>query len=69
LDLHARSFRICIIKPEEEEVQLKEKGEKETEILHMMTVKYKVEDEMTTGYNERGLCMHQSERNKWKELM
>jgi hypothetical protein len=68
LDLHGRSFRICIIKPEEV-VQLKEKGEKETDILHMVTVKYKVEDEMMTNHNERGLCMHQSERNERKELM
>jgi hypothetical protein len=29
---------LCIIKPEEE-IQLKEKGEKEIEILHMVTVK------------------------------
>jgi hypothetical protein len=28
LDLHIRSFRMCIIKHEEEVVQLKEKGEK-----------------------------------------
>jgi hypothetical protein len=61
LDLHIRYFRICIIKPEEVVVQLKEKGEKELEILLVVTVKHKVEDEMTC-HNERGLCMHQNER-------
>jgi hypothetical protein len=60
---------MCIVKPEEVVVQLKEKGHREIEILHMVTVKYKVEDGMTTGHNERGLCMHQSERNERKELM
>jgi len=35
---------MCIIKPEEEVIQLKEKGEREIEILHFVTVKYKVED-------------------------
>jgi len=69
LDLHVRYFRMCIIKPEEVVVQLKEKGEKEKEILLMVTVKYKVEDEMTTCHNERELCMHQNERNERKELM
>jgi hypothetical protein len=69
LDLHVRYFRICIIKPEEVIGQLKEKGEKEIEILFMVTVKYKVENEMTTCHNERGLCMYQNERNKRKELM
>jgi len=60
---------MCTIKPEEVVVQLKEKGEKEIEIQHMVTVKFEVEDEMTTDHNERGLCMHQSERNERKELM
>jgi hypothetical protein len=41
LDLHARSFRMCIITPEKEVVQIKEKREKETELLHMVAVKYK----------------------------
>jgi hypothetical protein len=35
----------------------------------MVTVKYKEEDEMTTGHNERELCVHQDERNERKELM
>jgi len=44
---------MCTIKPEEEVVQLNEKGEKEIEIQHMVTVKYEVKDEMTTGHNKR----------------
>jgi hypothetical protein len=35
----------------------------------MLTVKYKVEDEMSTGVNDGGLCMHQNERNERRELM
>lgn len=61
---------MCIIKLEEIVVQLKEKGEKERKrVTADGDIKYKVEDEMMTGCNERGLCIHQSERNERRELM
>jgi hypothetical protein len=52
------------MKPEKEVVQIKEKGEKETELLHMVTVKYKVVDKVSTSVNERGLCMHRVKEMK-----